>query len=481
MTVTSNSTWQASVPSGAQSWLSITQPVPSGGVATATGNGVLVFRAAASNCTSGTLSAVVPVTVPSAGLTSNVTVSQGAVAAVTSISPQGAVLFWGVTQQYTAMSGTTDVTSQVTWKVEFQSGSWILNQPLTDEMNQNGGKVTSPTQSGTYRISAYLNGSCAPATTTFISNWFVPPSGLQLSSILPINGSASSNLQATGWGAQVQFELQNLVNPIIPELNMVLDPTTSAPSSSANTCNLYSGIGSTAVTLYDDSGSTANNTYAGYSSCGSVLGPCGPANGYQVDASTATSLPSNTQCRIERRLNWLSNRPNSPYTIFDWHTAVLFNAGDYGKALNVWAQYIDTSYNPGPWGNYAQFVVPSAQPADAYLDSPADPGSSPATVSGNVSISGWAIDNKMRQETGISQVKVYVDGTFLNNATYGGSRPDVCGYWPYAPGCPNVGFSLVWNTTSFVNGVHTIRVDIYDSDTPTAHVFSMTRQVVVHN
>lgn len=57
-----------------------------------------------------------------------------------------------------------------------------------------------------------------------------------------------------------------------------------------------------------------------------------------------------------------------------------------------------------------------------------------------------------------------MDGNLACNATYGISRPDVCTAWPGRPGCPNVGYTYHWNTSTLAAGLHTITVTATDSD-----------------
>ena len=83
-----------------------------------------------------------------------------------------------------------------------------------------------------------------------------------------------------------------------------------------------------------------------------------------------------------------------------------------------------------------------------WIDAPA----SGATVSGIVSISGWAVDNASVVGTAISSVQVKVDGTVVGTATYGSSRPDVCAVYPGRPGCPNVGYYYSLNTSTLSVG-----------------------------
>jgi hypothetical protein len=105
----------------------------------------------------------------------------------------------------------------------------------------------------------------------------------------------------------------------------------------------------------------------------------------------------------------------------------------------------------------AAAVIPSVD-----IDSPA-PG---ATVSGTVTVSGWAIDNVSAVGTAISSVQVLVDGTAVGTATYGASRPDVCSAFPGRPGCPNVGYTYSLNTATLAPGSHTITVTATDSASP---------------
>jgi len=101
-----------------------------------------------------------------------------------------------------------------------------------------------------------------------------------------------------------------------------------------------------------------------------------------------------------------------------------------------------------------------AAPPTVYIDTPA----SGATVSGIVTVAGWAIDNSSAVGTAISSVQVKLDGSVVGIATYGLSRPDVCAVYPGRPGCPNVGYSFSLNTSTLSAGTHTITVMATDSD-----------------
>ena len=119
-------------------------------------------------------------------------------------------------------------------------------------------------------------------------------------------------------------------------------------------------------------------------------------------------------------------------------------------------------------------VQQSGAPPSVQIDSPA-PGS---TISGTVTVTGWAIDNASFAGTAIASVKVLVDGTAVGTATYGVSRPDVCAVFPGRPGCPNVGFTYSLNTATLTVGSHTITVTATDSASP-PHSGSASVTVIV--
>jgi uncharacterized protein (TIGR03437 family) len=76
--------------------------------------------------------------------------------------------------------------------------------------------------------------------------------------------------------------------------------------------------------------------------------------------------------------------------------------------------------------------------------------------SGTAAFGGWAAN----PSSPISTVQVYIDGQAKGMAQYGGSRPDVCssGTLTNAPGCPNVGWNLPFDTTQIANGRHVLEV-----------------------
>ncbi len=82
------------------------------------------------------------------------------------------------------------------------------------------------------------------------------------------------------------------------------------------------------------------------------------------------------------------------------------------------------------------------------------PNSQSGSLSGQLGIGGWVID----ELAGISNVAVAIDNVPLGNAIYGGARADVCKNFPGAIGCPDVGWNYYLDTTLLSDGVHTLAV-----------------------
>jgi hypothetical protein len=76
------------------------------------------------------------------------------------------------------------------------------------------------------------------------------------------------------------------------------------------------------------------------------------------------------------------------------------------------------------------------------------------SFSGAARFGGWAFNNNAP----ISSMTGSIDGVFVGNASYGGMRSDVCTRFTNKPGCPNVGWNLLFDTTAVSNGNHTLEV-----------------------
>ena len=132
------------------------------------------------------------------------------------------------------------------------------------------------------------------------------------------------------------------------------------------------------------------------------------------------------------------------------------NAGDDAFPGGTPAATAQSSTFPEP-----RFAAVLPGPPNVIIDTP----QSGATVSGIVTLAGWAIDNITVQGAAIGNVHVSVDGVLIGDAMYGTNRPDVCMAFPGRAGCPNVGFTYQLNTGTLTVGPHTITVSATDTDT----------------
>ena len=95
-------------------------------------------------------------------------------------------------------------------------------------------------------------------------------------------------------------------------------------------------------------------------------------------------------------------------------------------------------------------LATAANPVRINIDNP----SSGATISGIAGLVGWAVSDN----AAITAVQVLVDGVQRGTAVYGAARPDVCAVLTGRPGCPNVGWTYVLNTTVIGDGTHTLAI-----------------------
>ena len=88
-----------------------------------------------------------------------------------------------------------------------------------------------------------------------------------------------------------------------------------------------------------------------------------------------------------------------------------------------------------------------------------------------IDVQGWAL-----HRTGIKQIKVYLDGKYVNTAVYGSKRQDIYDLWPNYPNALNSGFAYKLSTDSLATGNHTVKVDAVAND-GTVNSMSKTIQV----
>jgi hypothetical protein len=115
--------------------------------------------------------------------------------------------------------------------------------------------------------------------------------------------------------------------------------------------------------------------------------------------------------------------------------------------------------------------VPTAIPGTlGAVDAPANF----ATILGNTVVSGWFLDIH-----GVNTVQIYVDKEMVGTATLGISRPDILAAYPSFKNA-NAGFSFTLITTKYLNGIHTITVNMIDNATPFVQM-SIARSVTINN
>ncbi|HMF76876.1 MAG TPA: Ig-like domain-containing protein, partial [Bryobacteraceae bacterium] len=100
------------------------------------------------------------------------------------------------------------------------------------------------------------------------------------------------------------------------------------------------------------------------------------------------------------------------------------------------------------------FVVANWTTANPVLITIDTPSASSGAFSGTATFAGWALD----ANTPIGSVTVAVDGVVYGNSNYNLARPDVCTVYPGIPGCPNVGWNAMIDTTQLADGVHTLSI-----------------------
>ena len=88
-----------------------------------------------------------------------------------------------------------------------------------------------------------------------------------------------------------------------------------------------------------------------------------------------------------------------------------------------------------------------------------DEPSANSTVKGNVKVRGWALN-----ESGIREVKIYVQGKYVGNAALGKSRPDVKNAYPQYINSDKSGYEYTINASSLGSGTNTIKVQAIGND-----------------
>lgn len=89
-----------------------------------------------------------------------------------------------------------------------------------------------------------------------------------------------------------------------------------------------------------------------------------------------------------------------------------------------------------------------------------NPGPGNSVVAGNITFSGWALYDL----DPISSISIAVDNVPIGNTILQSPRTDVCQAFPGVVGCPDVGWSYNFDTTTLPNGIHTVEATAIASD-----------------
>ena len=141
-----------------------------------------------------------------------------------------------------------------------------------------------------------------------------------------------------------------------------------------------------------------------------------------------------------------SNCPDVGWS-FSFDTTLLANGTHTVAAMAQTAA--GQTYTTSSTFNVANWVA-----SNPMLTSIDVPNNSSAAFNGTAHFGGWAIDSL----SPILQVAVRVDGVSYGLAPYGGMRNDVCGNYSGYPGCPNVGWNFMVDTTQLSDGPHTLAI-----------------------
>ena len=82
-----------------------------------------------------------------------------------------------------------------------------------------------------------------------------------------------------------------------------------------------------------------------------------------------------------------------------------------------------------------------------------------STTKGDVKVRGWAIN-----QSGIQEVKIYINNTYIGNASIGKSRPDVKNVYPKYSEADKSGYEYIINSSKITDGLQTIKVQAIGKD-----------------
>ncbi len=313
-------------------------------------------------------------------------------------------------------------------------------------------------------------------------------------STISVNGRSYSYTEKSG------DTLGSVVNGLISSINSAPDPQVTASAGSAFDRVVITarqgGTAGSGIPISATASSGAKVTLTAYTNktcCavqpGSPISPTNPAGpGELITVSGAglgilTGIPAQTA--------QITGQPYNGPTPNNASSSVNATMG------SATAQVIAAGLPTGSYGIYQiQLIVPPDAPTNnaSQLDIaqntfvsniatiavgptvlvPPPPGPPPSTgaihvsidrpnnqssaFSGTAAFGGWAYSNAL-----VTSVQVSVDGIANGTASYGGNRQDVCTALGTKPGCPNLGWDYVLDTTQFADGTHTLGVTVTDA------------------
>jgi hypothetical protein len=165
----------------------------------------------------------------------------------------------------------------------------------------------------------------------------------------------------------------------------------------------------------------------------------------KVIGSTTTSQSRPDVCAA------YPNRSNCPYVGWKFNPNTRFLTNGVHTLTAIASSDINSEATTS-----TTFNVQNADGTSATHINVDAPSSSSSALSGNTTFAGWAFNQNMT----LSSLSIAVDN--IQISTLGRyqffPRLDVCAKYPDAFACPNVGWSVPFDTTSLANGVHVLKV-----------------------
>ncbi len=309
--------------------------------------------------------------------------------------------------------------------------------------------------------------------------------------------------KAYNYTVQSSDTTYSVATALVNQINSAPDPNVTASLGGAFSrvvlTAIQSGAAGTGISVAGSSNSGSSivmTAYTGSTCCNvtpnSPISPSNPAApGELITISTAglgllmtpggsnTITPATGQPYPANQPNVVQNNATVS-AIMGGSTAEVINAGLPAGSYGIYQVQLIVPSNLGSnsattldiaqnafVSNTVTLAVGNASPVAPSISSATpnpitisiDTPSNGQTVSGTIPVAGWAAD----VNNAISSLAVSVDGAFVDSATYGGPRSDVCAIITTAVGCPNVGFNSVLDTTQLADGTHTVAVTVTDS------------------